>query len=194
MNYVCPIRISSPRGALPPSCFESIVEPVRHIKCGGAGYLSRKKHTQSDGAASQDADLFAFQVAGKLHGVVADGQWLHERSLIRSQSLGAIATILGHNHEIAQAPVQLARATQKPHCAARVVIAGPALIASAAGDGWIHDYHISGLETCYLPSHILHDCTTLMTNTKGETHDLVSDPSLSVIVEIGSRRYLPGRS
>jgi hypothetical protein len=72
-----------------------------------------------------------------------------------------------------------------------VVITGPALIAGAAGDGWIHDYQISWLETCYLLPHILHDRATLMTNTKGETHDLVSNPPLSVIVEIGSADARP---
>jgi hypothetical protein len=67
-----------------------------------------------------------------------------------------------------------------------VVITGPALIAGAAGDGRIHNYQISRFETCYLFSRVLHDCTAFMAHTKGETHNLVSDPSLSVIVEIGT--------
>jgi hypothetical protein len=73
VNYVCPIRVSSPRGALSLSRFESMVEPERHIKIGGACDLNRKKHTQTDGTASQDAHLFVFQFAGKLPGVVAYG-------------------------------------------------------------------------------------------------------------------------
>jgi hypothetical protein len=63
---------------------------------------------------------------------------------------------------------------------------GPALVAGTAGNRWIHNYHISGLETCYLLSHLLHDRTALVANTKGETHDLVPNPSLRVVVEIGS--------
>jgi hypothetical protein len=45
VDYVCPVRISSPCSALTPRCFESIVQAVGHIESGGAGHLSGKKHT-----------------------------------------------------------------------------------------------------------------------------------------------------
>jgi hypothetical protein len=80
----------------------------------------------------------------------------------------------------------LARATQKPHFAACIELTESALIAGATGDGRIDDYQISRLETRYLLPNVCHDCTALMTNAKGETHDLIPDPSLRVIVDIGS--------
>jgi hypothetical protein len=72
-----------------------------------------------------------------------------------------------------------------------VVITGSALVASAAGDGWIHDYQISGLDTRYLLPNVNHNCAALMTDTKRETDDLIPDPALRVIVEIGSADACP---
>jgi hypothetical protein len=64
--------------------------------------------------------------------------------------------------------------------------ADPALIARAAGNGRVHDYAISRLEARYLLPNLHHDCTALMTNAKREPYNLIADPSLRVIVEIGS--------
>ena len=60
------------------------------------------------------------------------------------------------------------------------------MIAGATGDGRIDDYQISWFETRYLLPNVCHDRTTLLTNAKGETHDLIPDPSSRVIVDIGS--------
>jgi hypothetical protein len=72
-----------------------------------------------------------------------------------------------------------------------VVITGPALIAGAAGDGWVHDRQVPGLETRHLLPNVNHFGAALMTNAKGETDDLIPDPALRVIVEIGSADARP---
>jgi hypothetical protein len=60
----------------------------------------------------------------------------------------------------------------------------PALVAGATEDGRIYDYQISRFETRYLFPNVRYDRTALMTNAKREMHNLVTDPSLCVIVEI----------
>jgi hypothetical protein len=67
----------------------------------------------------------------------------------------------------------------------------PALIAVAAGDRRVHDHQISRLHTGCPISDIFHYRAALMANAKWEMHDLVSDPSLSVIMEIGSADARP---
>jgi hypothetical protein len=67
----------------------------------------------------------------------------------------------------------------------------PALIAGAAGDRRVHDHQIPGLQTSCPISDIFHHRAALMADAKGETHDLISDPSLSVIMEIGSADARP---
>jgi hypothetical protein len=62
----------------------------------------------------------------------------------------------------------------------------PALIALAAGNGGVYHNHIPRLELRYLTPHICHDRTALMADTEWKLHDLIPDPSLRVIVEIGS--------
>jgi hypothetical protein len=66
-----------------------------------------------------------------------------------------------------------------------------ALIADAAGDRGIHHYQISRLETRHLLPDVRHNRTALVTNAKRETHNLIPDPSLRVIVEIGSADACP---
>jgi hypothetical protein len=66
-----------------------------------------------------------------------------------------------------------------------------ALIADATGDRWIHDYQISRFETRHLLPDVRHNRTAFVTNTKRETHNLISDPPLRVIVEIGSADACP---
>jgi len=66
-----------------------------------------------------------------------------------------------------------------------------ALIADATGDRWILDYPISGLETRHLLPDVRHNRTAFVTNAKRETHDLIPDPSLRVIMEIGSADACP---
>jgi hypothetical protein len=66
-----------------------------------------------------------------------------------------------------------------------------ALIADATGDRWIHHYQISRLETRHLLPDVRHNRTAFVTNAKRETNNLISDPSLRVIVEIGSADACP---
>jgi hypothetical protein len=111
---------------------------------------------------------------------MTDSQRFHERGLIRIQSRGTIAAVLGHDDEIAEASIQLARAPQESNFAACVEMTDPALIADATGNRRIHDYHVSRFETRYLFPNVCYDRAALMTNTKGETHDLIPDSSLCV--------------
>jgi hypothetical protein len=67
-----------------------------------------------------------------------------------------------------------------------MVMADPALIAGATGDGWIHDNHISGLEMSNLLSCIRHDRTAFMTYRVGKLYNLIPDSSLRIIMKIGS--------
>jgi hypothetical protein len=65
-------------------------------------------------------------------------------------------------------------------------MAKSALIADTAGDGWIHDNQFSGLDTGYLLPDIGYDRAALVADGERELHDLIPDPPLCVIVEIGS--------
>jgi hypothetical protein len=62
----------------------------------------------------------------------------------------------------------------------------PALIASAARDRRVHGDQIPGLEARYLLANIGYNRAALMPDRIGETHDLIPDSSLCVIVEVGS--------
>jgi hypothetical protein len=82
----------------------------------------------------------------------------------------------------------LTGAAQEPHAAACMAMAGPALIAGAAGDSGVDDDQVSRLEACDPLPDIGHDCAALMPYGIGERHDLVADSSLRIIMNVGSAR------
>jgi hypothetical protein len=65
------------------------------------------------------------------------------------------------------------------------------LITVATRDRWININQISRLESGYLLPDVCHNRTALVTHAIRETHNLIPDSSLRIIVEIGSADACP---